>query len=96
MTAPELTYADVMILILWLILSFLLVWLISIVSINFKMPKWDRRIFKRRTKPSKEAIITQLRSELIAEKEQCALYRQSNSVLRKENQRLRMLLNGVE
>ena len=92
----ELTYADVMILILWLILSFLIVWLISIVSINFKMPKWARRIFKRRTKPSNEAIIAQLMSELRAEKEQNVLYRQSNSVLRQENQRLRMLLNGVE
>ena len=79
MAAPELTYADVMILILWLILSFLLVWLISIVSIKFKMPKWARRIFRRRTKPSKEAIIAQLKSELIAEKEQNFLYRQSNS-----------------
>lgn len=92
----ELTYADTMILILWLILSFLLVWLISIVSIKFKMPKWICRTFKRRTKPSKEAIISQLKSELRAEREQNVLYRQSNSVLRQENQRLRMLLNGVE
>lgn len=95
MAAPELTYADVMILILWLILSFLLVWLISIVSINahrFRLPARMRRWIKKHKKPCRAALMAANQSIL----EENMILRQSNDCLMKENIRLRKLLSGVE
>lgn len=91
----ELTYADVMILILWLILSVLLVWFIGIVTINaprFRLPARVRRWIKKHRKPCRAALIAANQAMF----EENMILRQSNDCLMKENIRLRTLLNGVE